>query len=90
MIPVTVHRTAEVAAVRHDVWKNLTDHSSWRGWFPGMWRVQPGTLHSGPGATRRVWVGPLRFDEQFDVWNEGRLAYRITEPPEAPGRVDVG
>lgn len=91
--PLRVSATRIVDASPHRVFDRLADARSWRRWFPGMvacwYLTRP---PHGVGSVRRVWVGPLRVDDRFIVWEPGRrwgFTFESTNLPWASAGVEV-
>lgn len=68
--PILVRESIVIDAPPSDVWPHIADHASWPEWFDDLDRVEPGTTSTGIGGTRRVFAGPLAFDEVFTAWDE--------------------
>ena len=61
------------------VWRQIADHHSWPEWFGGLSSVVVTGRAAGVGGRRRVFAGPVRFDEVFTVWEPGRhFAFAVT------------
>lgn len=83
--PVHHSQEAEVAGEPDAVFATLADHASWPQWFRGMTKVVVDGDGTGVGATRTVWLGPVRARERFVAWEPGqRFAFCLTEA-NAPG-----
>jgi uncharacterized protein YndB with AHSA1/START domain len=82
-----VRHSAEglVGADPQAVFATLADSAAWPEWFQGMTKVAPDGDGTGVGATRTVWLGPVRAVERFTTWEPGaRFGFCVTEA-NAPG-----
>mgnify|MGYP001817747313 CR=1 FL=1 len=71
--PVKASATREIAATADEVFTALADHETWPEWFTSISRVERfGELDAGVGSNRSVFVGKVRIDEEFIVWDEGK------------------
>lgn len=51
----------------------LADHEGWARWFVDFRKAVVTTPErEGVGVKRRVWVGPMAFEERFLAWEPGR------------------
>jgi uncharacterized protein YndB with AHSA1/START domain len=77
--PVRVVAERDVSASPERVWKVLADASSWTEWFPTVRECRYTAGSGGVGSTRTVKVGPVRFHEEFIVWDEPtRWGFSVT------------
>jgi uncharacterized protein YndB with AHSA1/START domain len=62
-----------VPAPPEKVFDVLADHEGWARWFVDFEKaVVTSPEREGVGMKRRVWVGPMRFEERFLAWERGR------------------
>jgi hypothetical protein len=67
--PQTVVLERQIPASPAELWRVLSDNSSWMSWFPGMsFCTTTSEPMTGLGSTRTVKVGPLVADEHFILW----------------------
>jgi uncharacterized protein YndB with AHSA1/START domain len=71
----------ELEASCGEVFEILADVDSWPEWFPEFRRVEWVTGgEPGVGSRRQIWMGPLRAEEEFLVWEPGeRFAFTMTK-----------
>ena len=76
----TIDASATTPASRDAVWAQLADVTRWSQWGP--WKtveVEGGGEH-GPGAVRRLVMGPMTLREQVTDWEPGeRMGYRVLD-----------
>jgi uncharacterized protein YndB with AHSA1/START domain len=68
--PVRAVAERDVSAPPERVWEVLADAPSWTEWFPAVRECRYTSGSGGVGSTRTVRVGPVRFEEEFIVWDE--------------------
>jgi len=77
--PIGAAEATMIDATPDVVWRQIADHHSWPEWFGGLSSVVVTGRAAGVGGRRRVFAGPVRFDEVFTVWEPGRhFAFAVT------------
>ena len=72
--PIRAVAEREVGATPDRVFEVLADAPSWERWFPNMKRCRYTTpAPHGVGSRRKVQVGPLKVEEEFVLWEPGKV-----------------
>jgi len=88
--PVKVSASREIVASADDIFTALADHEAWAEWFPKVTQVERyGDLTEGVGSTRRVHIGKVEVDEEFILWEPGKVwGFTAVEIRGAPNTLD--
>ena len=77
--PITIAHHETVRAPLDAVWHALSDPVAWVTWFPKVKECEwTGSDTRCVGATRRIKIGPVSFDERFIEWDEEATKYHFT------------
>ncbi|MFT6289703.1 MAG: hypothetical protein ACJAR2_000288 [Ilumatobacter sp.] len=78
--PIVVDESIVINASPAAVWVHVVDHAAWPEWFTALDKIEPGSLASGIGGSRKVFAKPLSLDEEFTAWDENEhFAFAIVE-----------